>query len=206
MPAHLPISSDRYWCWIGADTSPVQVDGSHSAYELVAGEPTAAAGPRWLTVVGPTTGEAVAATARAADGSDDRPVWNLVWTQIALHGVPLVEPAFLFVVGMDAGPDSDAGARAEFDRYYTSVHVPEVMATGGYPAGFRLRRHAAITCPRLSCPEFCAVYEAGENAGKRKLASLRNPATSTAGRTREAGPPAWEHRVRSWRLLYRRAA
>ena len=73
-------------------------------------------------------------------------------------------------------PRSDVGPRwlAEFNTFYTNIHVPEVMAHRGYRRGTRFERHCEFRHPQ---------------PGRRPLSS---------------GPPTWEKHDTLWRLVYRR--
>ena len=95
------------------------------------------------------------------------------------------------MVGMNVPADTDAAGLAEFNEFYTNIHVPEVMAIRGYSRGTRLELHRAFLHPEPGCPRFCAVYETDPNAkpGRRPLSS---------------GPPTWEKHDTLWRLAYRR--
>src|SRR5919199_916351 len=68
---------------------------------------------------------------------------------------------FMYWVGMNTPPDTDPAAVAEFSRFYSTVHVPEVVASNpGFVRGTRWERHRAFRHPQAGCPRFCALYEA----------------------------------------------
>jgi hypothetical protein len=186
-----------YSLWVGSD-GDLGLSGV-TAYTLMSGGALAEGAPRHLGIANFDSAEEAGATLRetACDGL----VWRMLWTRISRFGEPADPARYLFMVGMDPAPGSDADARAEFERFYTGVHVPEVVAAGGYACGTRLRR---LGEPAPTGPEFCAVYDADETAGQAKLASFE---TRSAGRPRVAyseGPPSWQGRTTAWRLLYRR--
>jgi hypothetical protein len=193
-------STGPYSLWTGSDRD-LEFSGG-TAYMLVSGGAPAEGAPRHLGIANVDSAERARAMLRETARADL--VWRMLWTRVSRFGEPAEPARYLFMVGMDPAPGSDADARAEFDRFYTDVHVPEVVAAGGYLCGTRLRRLGEPGAPTPTRPEFCAVYDADEAAGRAKLASFE---TRSTGRPRAAyseGPPSWQGRTTAWRLLYRR--
>jgi hypothetical protein len=104
----------------------------------------------------------------------------------------------VYLVGMNVPAETDASSLAEFNAFYTQVHVPEVMAAGGYTRGTRWELYREFAHPAPGAPRFCAIYEADSAATDER------DARRAARRPFASGPPAWEQRDTVWRLVYRR--
>jgi hypothetical protein len=122
--------------------------------------------------------------------------WRVIWRQLALRGDSTELPFAMFSVGMNVPAGTDDAALAEFNTYYTDVHVPEVMAWGNFSSAVRFERYRDFRHPAPGCPQFCAVYFADEAATSTRKARERPRFSS--------GPPAWEHHETQWRHWYRR--
>ena len=130
-----------------------------SRYELLQPDPRGDFGPRWLAVY-EMDGEAAARTyAQRNDGPPEgRPtytpgpaawqqtqgMWRMIWRRITSCGTASQPPHSIYMVGMNVPPDTDAAGLAEFNAFYTNIHVPEVMAHRGYSS-----RHTIRTPPRV---------------------------------------------------------
>jgi hypothetical protein len=103
-------------------------------------------------------------------------------------------PESIFMVGMDAADGASEQGVAEFNEYYSSTHVPEVLENGKYHAGTRFELLEAFMHRRPdTAPRFCAVYE-----GDTAASAGPPPGPPTPG------PASWEKRDTKWRLRYRR--
>jgi hypothetical protein len=184
-------------------------------YELLDPDPRGDphVGPRWLAVY-EMDGEAAAQgyarrnddpsaspppyTARPPAWGQARTTWRMIWRQVAASGTAAQPPESIFMVGMNVPADTDAAGLAEFNEFYTNVHVPEVMERGGYARGTRFELHREFLHPAPGCPRFCAIYEAD-------AATTETRNQPRAGRRPfSSGPPAWENHDTLWRLVYRR--
>ena len=87
---------------------------------------------------------------------------------------------------------------SEFNAFYTGIHVPEVMAYGGYSRGTRFELYREFAHPAPGCPRFCAIYEA--DAATTEARATRR----AAGGSLSPGPAVWEKHDTIWRLVYRR--
>jgi hypothetical protein len=67
----------------------------------------------------------------------------MIWHHVSSSGTASQPPHSIFMVGMNVPPDTDEAELVEFNAFYTNIHVPEVMARGGYA------RHALGTAPRV---------------------------------------------------------
>jgi hypothetical protein len=129
--------------------------------------------------------------------------WRMIWRRIVATdpGAPL--PSSIYLVGMDPGP-GDAAALAAFDAFYTMTHVPEILASGGYRAGTRLRLEAGLLHPEPGAPSFVACYEADAALTEAIAAGTPDPTVPDPTRALSEGPPAWATRRTAWRHVYRR--
>jgi hypothetical protein len=189
-------------------------------YELAEPDPRGKPGPRWLTIyeidgeqsladylerhespgakaMGWTPGPAVWADKRST-------VWRMMWRRQVTVGAPSPEPDTLRVIGMDPAPSSDAAALAEFDAFYTDVHVPEVMGSTPFDHAARYERAPEFHARPADTPRFCALYEGGADKTE-ELAAIRAQRSEQAA-PRRSGPAAWAGRDTKWRLTYRRVA
>jgi len=188
-------------------------------YELAMPDPRGDFGPRWLAVYDLDTEAAAQAYAARNDGPPEgrpqytaRPAawqqaqtrWRMLWRPVAASGTSSGPPESIFMVGMDVPADTDPAGLAEFNAFYTDVHVPEVMARRGYATGRRYERYRAFLHPEPGCPRFCAVYEADAAATEATLHGTPNPNVAPGQGPLSSGPPAWEQHATLWRLVYRR--
>ena len=188
-----------------------------SRYELLAPDPRGDFGPRWLAVY-EMDGEAAAhAYAQRNDGSPEgRPtytpgpeawqksqmMWRMIWQHMSSCGSARELPYSIFMVGMNVPPDTDDAGLAEFNAFYTDIHVPEVMAHRGYHRGTRFECYRAFRHPQPGCPRFCAIYEADQAATEADQKARANPQPGPSPLS--SGPPTWEKHDTLWRLVYRR--
>jgi len=122
-------------------------------------------------------------------------VWRILWREISSAGTRAGPVGSIFVVGMNIPPETNDKQLQEFNAFYTNIHVPEVMAAGGYSSGTRFELHHAFT---PGVPRFCAVYEADARAtqDREQRRAKRAPLSS--------GPATWEQHDTLWRLVYKR--
>ena len=186
-----------------------------SRYELLDPDPRGGlhCGPRWLAVYEMT--DEAAALQYIKD--NERPwlhrkryspwpparkraktLWRMIWRQISTSGSTDQAPASIFMVGMNVPAETDAAGLSEFNAFYTGIHVPEVMAYGGYSRGTRFELYREFAHPAPGCPRFCAIYEADAAAthARETRRTARGPLSP--------GPPVWEQHDTQWRLVYRR--
>jgi hypothetical protein len=189
---------------------------SFTRYELLDPDPRGGAhrGPRWLAVYEMEDEAAAAGYAQRNDAPDAFPrpqysrwpegrsytdiVWRMIWRQLAACGSAGTLPESIFVVGMNVPADTDAAGLQEFNTFYTGVHVPEVMANGGYARGTRFELYRAFAHPEPGSPRFCAIYEADAVATRARNEPRANRAPLSSG------PPTWEKHDTLWRLVYQR--
>jgi hypothetical protein len=176
-------------------------------YELARPDPRGDRGPTFLAAYEMSDGQAAQTYIDRNDGPPEgQPSytpgppawgqmelrWRMIWRQIAATGPAGEAPASLFVVGIDPPAGIDTGDLAEFNDFYTNVHVPEVVAQRGYR---RATRYELLRQFLPGAARFCAVYESDDPEAP----------TPTAGAIPESvGPIVWQEHTTPWRLTYRR--
>src|SRR3954451_24434339 len=123
-------------------------------YELSEPDVRGTFGPRWLAVYEMEDEDAAKGYIARNDGPPEgRPNytagpdafkenegwWRLIWNRIAPKAGELGagEAPFLYFVAMNVPPETDAKGLAEFDQFYTNIHVPEVVAMSEFIRGHR---------------------------------------------------------------------
>ncbi|TMR00336.1 hypothetical protein ETD83_16970 [Actinomadura soli] len=139
--------------------------------------------------------------------SDDPPLWpdllthrwRVVYEKVAETGPSTGTPGSIYIIGID--PPADAGDElAEFDEFYTGVHMPEATAIGGFSRGTRYEVRRALEHPDPGCPRYLAVYEQADGTDAQARATLRTLIASNAW---TPGPASWTRKTTPWRLWYR---
>jgi hypothetical protein len=125
-------------------------------------------------------------------------VWRMLWRQVSVTGSAEAPPESIFLVGMNVPPATTESELADFNRFYTETHVPEVMEYGGYARATRFELYRGLAHPDPGSPRFVAVYEA-DAAATEQREKRRNERPHLS-----SGPPAWEAHDTLWRLVYRR--
>lgn len=189
-------------------------------YELAEPDPRGKHGPRWLTIYEIDSEQGLADYLERHESPNAKPmrwtpgppvwaekrstVWRIMWRRQLAVGTPSASPDILRVIGMDPAPGSDAAALAEFDRFYSTVHVPEIMSSTPFDSAARYERAPEFHARPVNSPRFCAVYEGGADK-TAQLEAIRTQRAATAA-PRSSGPAAWAGRDTKWRLTYRRVA
>jgi hypothetical protein len=183
-------------------------------YELAKADPRGDFGPRWLAVYEMADAKAAATYGERNDGPPEgRPTytpvpnawhetaktrWRIIWHQIAQAGA-LEEPLYsIFLVGIDPPPGASDADIAEFNEFYTNVHLGEVMAASNYSRGTRWEQERAFLHPDPSCPRYLANYEADDQTGKELETNPSRPPGLSVG------PGVWQEHTTPWRLVYNR--
>ena len=189
-------------------------------YELAEPDPRGKHGPRWLTIYEIDSDDSLAAYLERHEAPDAQPMgwtsgppvwaekrstpWRMMWRRRLTNGQPSASPDTLRLIGMDPAPGSDAAAMAEFDEFYSQVHVPEIMAATPFDHAARYERVPEFHARPGDAPRFCALYEGGSD----KTAQLEEIRAQRAAKAapHASGPAAWAGRDTKWRLTYRRVA
>jgi hypothetical protein len=185
-------------------------------YVLCDPDPRGDFGPRWLAVYEMDSEEAAQGYIARNDGptvdrphytpgppawQHTQPWWRLIWHrlvpedgELGASGAP-----YLYCVGMNVPPGTDAVGLKEFNDFYTNTHVPEVVALSNFIRGTRYELCREFRHPAPGSPRFLAVYEGDEGALSTRAERRANP--GLGGRL-SSGPPSWEAHDTLWRLMY----
>lgn len=120
--------------------------------------------------------------------------WALLYRYLTETGPSLVRPYAIYVVGVDPPSGMDASELAEFNEFYTNVHVPEVVRRRHCLRATRYELDRELLHPHEGSPQFLAVYEVDERAAR---------VTSHVGGGYSRGPAVWNRHTTPWRLWYR---
>jgi hypothetical protein len=183
-------------------------------YELAKPDPRGDFGPRWLAVYEMADEEAATTYMARNDGPPEgRPTytalpnawretaktrWRIIWRQMAEAGSLDEPPYSIFIVGINPPARATDADIAEFNEFYTNVHVGEVMAASKYGRGNRWEQERAFVHPDPGCPRYLALYEADDVTGKELEANPTGP------RGLSVGPIVWQEHTTPWRLVYNR--
>lgn len=109
---------------------------------------------------------------------------------------------FTYWVGIDVPADTSEADVADFNRFYSEIHRPEVIASN--PGFLRGRRYElAQDDPRgPRGPRFIAAYDI-ENEEAAKLYISRNDGPLSGRPVYTDGPSAWKKKSTNWRLMWR---
>ncbi|MBT2208076.1 MULTISPECIES: DUF4286 family protein [Actinomadura] len=142
--------------------------------------------------------------------SDDPPLWpdllthrwRVVYEKVSETGPSTGDPGSIYIIGIE--PPADVGDElAEFDEFYTGVHLPEAVAIGGFSRGSRYTLRRELEHPAPGCPRFLAVYEQADGSDEQARATLRTLIDSDGW---TPGPASWTRKTTPWRLWYRHIA
>lgn len=186
-------------------------------YELLDQDPRGDFGPRWLAAYEMDSREAADLYIKRNDGPPEgRPVytpgpsawqqyegwWRLLWRRLVpksgvlgAGGAP-----YLFMVGMDVPEGTNEEEMAQFNDFYTNIHVPEVVDVNRFLRGTRYDLYRSFRHPEPGAPQFLAVYEGTDESLEARARRAAAPEQATP---LSSGPPVWEAHVTAWRLWYR---
>jgi hypothetical protein len=188
-------------------------------YELRDPDPRGVFGPRWLVIYemdgaaaaqgyierndGPPEGRPVYTSGPSAWQSY-QPWWRMIWRRrVPEHGeIGAGGAPYLYFVAMNVPEGTSEQELADFNEFYTNIHVPEVVDINAFQSGTRFELERAFLHPEPGCPQFLAVYEANEESLERRKERAANPDKYQLS----SGPPAWEAHDTLWRLTYERIA
>jgi hypothetical protein len=111
------------------------------------------------------------------------------------------EYPFTYWVGMDTDPRTTPEALAEFNRFYSTTHVGEVIAA--HPGFVSASRYELVDGPDPSGPRWLAIYEMKDEAAAEQY--LKDNARPWLHRQKYSPwPPARKRAKTVWRMLWRR--
>jgi hypothetical protein len=109
---------------------------------------------------------------------------------------------YMYLVGMNEGAGSGEAELAQFNEFYNTIHVPEVLAGYGFVTGARYKNMRTFLHPEPGAPNFLAMYGIKDEAAAQSFMKDRLSA-DPGGNSFSDGPPPWQKRDTKWRLTYR---
>ena len=189
-------------------------------YEIFQDDPRGRRGPRFLAVYdidseagvhtyiqrndGPPSGRPTYTQGPPGRPQNETP-WRLMWRRIAMapaHAT-IGEAPYIFMIGMNIPANANAAEVAEFNDFYTKIHMPEVMAASGFDNGVRYESVREFRHPDPGGPRFLVIYDIkSDAAAQAHMESRTNP--RPGGSALSEGPLVWQRHDTLWRLTYRR--
>lgn len=145
--------------------------------------------PRLLTVA-----PLVNATAREHETPAElRQAWAVTYRQIAETAPRQSMPYAIYLLGVNPPEGASSDELAEFNGFYTDVHLREVAERRNALRAVRYERVEEIKPPYPSAPSYLAAYELDEAS-----AAVRRH----TGPAYSPGPTVWQQHTTPWRLWY----
>ena len=188
-------------------------------YELAQDDTRGPRGPRFIAAYDIESKEAAQLYISRNDGpASGRPVysdgpaawqqrntkWRLMWQHILNNPAAAQVSAspYMYLVGMNEAAGSGEAELAQFNEFYNTIHVPEVLAGYGFVSGARYKNMRTFLHPEPGAPNFLAMYGIKDEAAAQSFMKDRLSA-DPGGNSFSAGPPPWQNRDTKWRLTYR---
>jgi hypothetical protein len=188
-------------------------------YELAQDDTRGPRGPRFIAAYDIESKEAAQLYISRNDGpASGRPVysdgpaawqqrdtkWRLMWQHVLNNPAAAQVSAspYMYLVGMNEAAGSGEAELAQFNEFYNTIHVPEVLAGYGFVSGARYKNMSTFLHPEPGAPNFLAMYGIKDEAAATSFMKDRLSA-DPGGNSFSAGPPPWQNRDTKWRLTYR---
>lgn len=188
-------------------------------YELAQDDTRGPRGPRFIAAYDIESKEAAQLYISRNDGpASGRPVysdgpaawqqrdtkWRLMWQHVLNNPATAQVSAspYMYLVGMNEAAGSGEAELAQFNEFYNTIHVPEVLAGYGFVSGARYKNMRTFLHPEPGAPNFLAMYGIKDEAAATSFMKDRLSA-DPGGNSFSAGPPPWQNRDTKWRLTYR---
>lgn len=188
-------------------------------YELAQDDTRGARGPRFIAAYDIESIEAAQLYITRNDGpASGRPVysdgpaawqkrstkWRLMWQHVLNNpqAAQVSASPYMYLVGMNAAAGSGDAELAQFNEFYNTIHVPEVLSGYGFVSGARYKNMRTFLHPEPGAPNFLAMYGIKDEAAAQSFMKDRLSA-DPGGNSFSAGPPPWQNRETKWRLTYR---
>ncbi|MFI0480249.1 hypothetical protein [Actinomadura sp. 9N215] len=126
--------------------------------------------------------------------------WRVVYEKVAETAPSTGNPGAIYIIGIEPPAGIGGDELAEFDEFYTNVHMPEATAVGGFSRGTRYTLRRSLEHPDPGCPRYLAVYEQAGGSDEESRATLRTLVESDDW---TPGPASWSGKTTPWRLWYR---
>ncbi|MFS8112223.1 hypothetical protein QD460_10930 [Rhizobium jaguaris] len=123
-------------------------------------------------------------------------MWSMTWRKISDTGPARRRPDRVRLLALSPPADASDNEIAEWNRFYTDVHVHEAMQRRRWTRATRWVLDHADLHPSPGCPRYFVLYEAVgfQDATDEEVAAW-GPWTE--------GPPIWKRHVGAWTLDYR---
>jgi hypothetical protein len=188
-------------------------------YELAQDDTRGPRGPRFIAAYDIESKEAAQLYITCNDGpASGRPVysdgpaawqkrstkWRLMWQHVLNNpeAAQVSASPYMYLVGMNEAAGSGEAELAQFNEFYNTIHVPEVLAGYGFVTGARYKNMRTFLHPEPGAPNFLAMYGIKDEAEAQAFMKARLSA-DPGGNSFSAGPPPWQNRDTKWRLTYR---
>ncbi len=123
-------------------------------------------------------------------------MWNMSWRKISDTGVPSVRPDRARLLSLSPPDDATADEIADWNQFYTEVHVPEAMQRRGWTRATRWTLEHCSLHPNPGCPRYFVLYEGvGFKDATDEEVAAWGPWSQ--------GPALWKRHVGAWTLDYR---
>ncbi|PHY07124.1 MAG: hypothetical protein CK528_04765 [Alcaligenaceae bacterium] len=188
-------------------------------YELAQDDTRGARGPRFIAAYDIESKETAQLYISRNDGpASGRPVysdgpaawqqrntkWRLMWQHVLNNPAAAKVSAspYMYLVGMNEAAGSGEAELAQFNEFYNTIHVPEVLAGYDFVTGARYKNMRTFLHPEPGAPNFLAMYGIKDEAAAKSFMKDRLAAVPGASPFSD-GPPPWQNRDTKWRLTYR---
>jgi len=122
-----------------------------------------------------------------------RRAWAVTYRQIAETAARQSAPYAIYLLGVNPPDGLSPEELAEFNGFYTDVHLGEVAERRRALRAVRYERAEEIKPPYPSAPSYLAAYELDEAS-----AAVRRH----TGPAYSPGPAVWQRHTTPWRLWY----
>src|SRR5581483_3371937 len=117
----------------------------------------------------------------------------------------MTDTPYMYWVGMNTAPDTSEKDLADFNDFYTNVHMREVVNNNpGFVRATRYELHEPDVRGDFG-PRWLVMYEMEDEAAARGYIA-RNDGPPEGRPTYTKGPAAWQNYQGWWRLLWNRVA
>jgi hypothetical protein len=192
----------EYRRYLDAGAASTSAEVTTHRLEKMRQSPRRSFGPDFLSVfesgkpiIAPPPGEPTSNVAASwADNVES--MWQMTWTMVSDSGSVGVRPDRVRLISLSPPPDASEADVAEWNAFYTEVHVPEAMQRRRWTRATRWVLDHAELHPSPGCPTYFVLYEAvGFTDATPEEVDSWGPWSE--------GPPIWKRHVGAWTLDYR---
>jgi hypothetical protein len=177
-----------------AETSTPSAFGTAERHELLAVAARGFRPPRFLSILEvPADGLVDPEQGDTASHEGLRRTWSLLYRQVVETGPARVTPYAIYLLGVNPPAGATDSELADFNDFYTNVHLLEVAERRHALRAVRYELHREVQPPYQGAPRYLAVYEVDEESASNRRHSGPSYAT---------GPDVWQRHKTPWRLWY----